>query len=725
MGVPAMACTPSRSALSRLIATAALFSAPAVAAHAQSTDWGGAFSSNWFLSGNWTASFPRQTVDGTIDTAARNSPVVDEPGAAVRNLTVGQSRAAALTIQGGGTLAGSFSAIGNGPTGQGSVTVTGPGSSWSTAGDLVVGGSGSGMVTVQSGGAVSSATGSLGQSSGSNGVVTVSGAGSSWTLGPGGGLNIGGFGTGTLAIADGGRVNNLTNAGANIGNAVGSQGAVTVSGVGSVWTNSNGVNVGNRGSGVLTVADGGTVNGSVTIAANAGSTGTLNIGAGGAPGTIAAPVISFGSGTGTINFNHNSTGYVFAPAISGTGAVNALAGVTILTGASSYSGPTTVSGGALLVGNATHPSATIGLGGPVSVSPGATIGGDGSITRTVTNSGIIAIGNAAPGFDGSPVGTFVITGDLQNQGLIKLAGSAPGNVLVVRGGYVGSGGAEMAINTVLAGDGSASDKLVISTGLASGTTSIEVTHVGGEGALTSPDGGIRVVEALDGGRTDPSAFVLAGPVIAGPYEYTLQRGSAAAGDDWFLRSTLDCSVPAGLLPRCAPHNAHANSDAQTDPNADPDADPDANARRHRHRPPTPTPTPTPNTRNADARHRHRRQHPTPTPTPTTPRRHRPRRLDPNAHRRRRHQLRRQPRRRRRHRPPRRPQPQLRPQPATADAYADPNTHADPNANSNSHHAQRQPQRRHRRRHRLHADPGSNTHTDAHTNAEAARFRGDP
>ena len=78
--------------------------------------------------------------------------------------------------------------------------MTGVGSSWSTASDLVVGGLGSGVLTIQNGGRISSATGSVGQSAGSSGVVTVTGAGSNWTLGPGGGLNVGSFGTGTLNV---------------------------------------------------------------------------------------------------------------------------------------------------------------------------------------------------------------------------------------------------------------------------------------------------------------------------------------------------------------------------------------------------------------------------------------------------------------------------------------------------------------------------------------------
>ena len=75
--------------------------------------------------------------------------------------------------------------------------------------------------------------------------MTVTGAGSVWNNGPGGGLNIGSFGSGTLTIANGGMVINNTAFTANIGNGAGSQGTVTVTGAGSTWSNSSGVNIGN------------------------------------------------------------------------------------------------------------------------------------------------------------------------------------------------------------------------------------------------------------------------------------------------------------------------------------------------------------------------------------------------------------------------------------------------------------------------------------------------
>ena len=123
-----------------------------------------------------------------------------------------------------------------------------------------------------------------------------------------------------------------------------------MTGAGSLWSDIAGIRIGNSGTGTLTIAEGGIVAApNVVIANNAGSTGTLNIGAAAgnpaaAPGTLTATSVAFGAGTGTINFNHTSTDYVFAPAISGNGTVNVFAGTTTLTAANSYSGATNVIG---------------------------------------------------------------------------------------------------------------------------------------------------------------------------------------------------------------------------------------------------------------------------------------------------------------------------------------------------------------------------------------------
>lgn len=114
--------------------------------------------------------------------------------------------------------------------------------------------------------------------------------------------------------------------------------------------------------------------------------------------------------------------------------------------------------------------------------------------------------------------------------------------------YIGDGG-QIALNTYLAGDGSPSDRLVINGGSAIGTTGLIVKGTGGGGAVTTGDG-ILVVDAISGGITNAGAFNLAVPVVAGPYEYSLYRGSAGGGEpsDWFLRSELIPVPPVPPVP---------------------------------------------------------------------------------------------------------------------------------------------------------------------------------
>ena len=512
---------------SRLLATIALFAASTVSTHAQ-TNWTGRVSSEWFLSGNWDSTFPRQTDDANINTVTPNATVVSDPGALARNLSVGPNGTGMLTIQSGGTLNTSSGTVGNLPGGLGTVTVTGVGSNWSNAGVVVVGGLGTGSLTIQDGGTMNSGGGSVGQSAGSNGTVTVTGPGSSWINGTSGGLNIGSFGTGTLTIANGGRVINITTLNtANIGEGAGSLGTVRVAGPGSIWSNSSGLNIGNLGTGTLTIAEGGIVTApTVVIATNAGSIGTLNIGAGvgappAAPSTLTAPSIVFGAGAGTINFNHTSSDYVFAPAIRGNGTVNVLAGTTIFIGANSYGGATNVTAGTLRAGtlNTFSPNSAVTVAGAGTLD----LGGFNQMIPSVTNAGLVNMGT----------------------------GTAPGTVLTTTS-YTGAGGT-IAMNTFLGSDGSPSDKLVINEGSATGNSFLRITNAGGPGAETVANG-IAVVQAINGGTTAPGAFALAGEVRGGAFDYDLFRGGlgGSSPNDWFLRSTFTVGPPEPIVPPILP-----------------------------------------------------------------------------------------------------------------------------------------------------------------------------
>jgi T5SS/PEP-CTERM-associated repeat protein len=118
---------------SRLLATIVLFTASAVSANAQ-TNWTGAFSNGWFNPQNWDAGVPTAATSANIDTVTPNSTEVRGAGATALNLTVGQTGTGMLVIQNGGTLTDFGGFVGNLPGSQGTVIVSGAGStSWSAA----------------------------------------------------------------------------------------------------------------------------------------------------------------------------------------------------------------------------------------------------------------------------------------------------------------------------------------------------------------------------------------------------------------------------------------------------------------------------------------------------------------------------------------------------------------------------------------------------------------
>ena len=132
-----------------------------------------------------------------------------------------------------------------------------------------------------------------------------------------------------------------------------------------------------------------------------------------------------------------------------------------------------------------------------------------------------------------------------------MAGTAGGGTFVSNGG-------SLLLDTVLnSGAPSQSDVLVVdgvNVG-AGGPIRTSVNNVGGAGDLTVGDG-ILVVEGLDNVPTSavPRAFRLGAPAVAGPYEYLLFRGGAGAGagDDWFLRDTIQPVQPEDGDPSTPP-----------------------------------------------------------------------------------------------------------------------------------------------------------------------------
>ncbi|HKT99586.1 MAG TPA: autotransporter outer membrane beta-barrel domain-containing protein [Paraburkholderia sp.] len=334
------------------------------------------------------------------------------------------------------------------------------------------------------------------------------------------------------------------------------------------------------GAGTLTLAPsaagGNTYSGGTTL-----TQGTLSVAADSALGSSSGP-LTFNGGTlqlsnsfdlaasravtitannGTIDTQGFSS--TIAQNIAGAGSLTKLGtGVLTLNGDDSYTGGTNVNAGTLIVGDGTVDPPALSGGGLVAVAAGATLGGYGSVTGDVTNNGTIAVANALASLAGGSTGNFQINGNLTNAGLVQLGGSGVGNTLTVAGNYIGQN-ATIALNTYLAGDGAASDKLIVSGGTASGTSTLNVTNVGGPGAPTLTDG-IQVVQATNGAATSAGAFMLAGGTIkAGAYEYYLAKGgvSAGTGESWYLRNTIPEAsevTPPATTPTSPPTSTPGN-----------------------------------------------------------------------------------------------------------------------------------------------------------------------
>ncbi|MFT0735861.1 autotransporter outer membrane beta-barrel domain-containing protein [Ralstonia wenshanensis] len=303
------------------------------------------------------------------------------------------------------------------------------------------------------------------------------------------------------------------------------------------------------GSGTLVLAGDNTYQGGTTIAA-----GTLQLGNGGTSGSITGNVVD----NGTLVFNRSDV-FTFNGAISGTGGITqAGTGTTVLTANNAIQGNTLVASGALAIGDAAHAGASLGVSGSnapqslrtmaasgsmVQIAANATLGGYGTVNGAITNNGTVAVADALAAFANTGSGSLTINGSLNNAGTVQIGGAGVGNKLVVNGNYVGNGGV-LAINTKLGADNSPTDKLVISGGTASGNTAVRVTNAGGAGAKTTGDG-IEVVSAINGATTQANAFALANRVVAGPYEYTLQRGGSASTDSWYLRTRQTATQGTG------------------------------------------------------------------------------------------------------------------------------------------------------------------------------------
>ncbi|WP_390349118.1 autotransporter outer membrane beta-barrel domain-containing protein [Variovorax boronicumulans] len=323
----------------------------------------------------------------------------------------------------------------------------------------------------------------------------------------------------------------------------------------------------------------------------------------GALSGVAGSVVALGAHRLTVD---QSGGSSFAGSIHGSGGLTKTgAGTLTLAGASDYSGGTALKQGRLNLGH----SSALGTG-ELAMDDGTTLGfsADGltlanAIRMTGNNDPVIDTGSFSQTISGAisgggfltkeGTGTLTLSGTntytgatdvargtlragashtlsaasahtvaagatldlagfsqrvagLTNAGTVSLHGSTPGTVLTVTGPWVGQGGT-LALGTVLGGNGSPSDKVLLSgaSAVASGTTKVRISNLGGLGARTTGNG-IEVVGTEGGARIEGQAFALAAPVAAGAYEYQLKTTSSGA----YLSNSLPAPdpVPPSTVP---------------------------------------------------------------------------------------------------------------------------------------------------------------------------------
>lgn len=140
--------------------------------------------------------------------------------------------------------------------------------------------------------------------------------------------------------------------------------------------------------------------------------------------------------------------------------------------------------------------------------------------------------------------------NLSNSGSIFLnEDNKSGNTLTVNGSYSSDNG-NIFFNGELSNDNSKIDKLIIN-GDSYGMSNVIVRNLGGVGANTNE--GIEIIEVKG---QSLGSFVQKERIIAGSYDYRLQKGNNSQSNDslnnWYLTSTTPEAVPTKPEPEAVP-----------------------------------------------------------------------------------------------------------------------------------------------------------------------------
>ncbi|EJG9274069.1 autotransporter adhesin AIDA-I [Escherichia coli] len=245
------------------------------------------------------------------------------------------------------------------------------------------------------------------------------------------------------------------------------------------------------------------------------------------------------------NFILNLAGdYDFNTELSGNGAL-----VKDNSGVMSYEGTLTqargvnVKNGGIILGSAVvNADMAVSQNAYINISDQATINGSVNNKGSVVINNSIINGNitndADLSFGTAKLLSATVNGSLVNNKNIILnpTKESAGNTLTVSN-YTGTPGSVISLGGVLEGDNSLTDRLVVK-GNTSGQSDIVYVNEGGSGGQTIE--GINIISVE--GNSD-AAFSLKNRVVAGAYDYTLQKGNVSGTDKkgWYLTSHLPTS----------------------------------------------------------------------------------------------------------------------------------------------------------------------------------------
>lgn len=422
-------------------------------------------------------------------------------------LNVGQFGTGSLSILSGGTVlvgangtfvsGGVLTPIGGLGLGrqvgaQGTILVSGAGSTMTTFGGMSVGQLGQGVLSILNGGTVTIASGiGVGQTASptSSGTIIVGGTGNPalLRLSPAStGMSIGNNSRGTLVIASSGLVENNGTNWLTVGLGIGSYGSLLIAGLSAAYrttsSTAGGLTVGNAGTAVATVGDGGTIiltgTGGVTVGQSLSASGLLTVQSGGTIIDSAGAFIGSNVGAhGTLvvtgsgaRFDNTSTTTSLNIGLNGTGVAVVSSGGTLSSQAGINAGANAGGVGTIVVTDAG--SAIVNSGTEIR------IGGSGTGTLTIGNGGTVrSTAGLTAGANFGSTGTLSVgssfSGTLVNSGAeLRIGSSGFGRL------DVSSGSAVLSQAGITAGLNSGGVG-VISVGSTSGDSSV-ITNSGTE-----------------------------------------------------------------------------------------------------------------------------------------------------------------------------------------------------------------------------------------------------